>query len=151
MGNLTLGTYTVKGLTYDEEKGGFYRDYKNDGLSFHFTAEQNGNKTMDGDYEFNAQKDNNILVKYNGSKITDIVNTFQMWRYAFRHRFKLQQRGYRHLFCQERCSEEERWQDVQPQRSGCQRELQGCSHRKRQEIFQEIKLKDFKKAIFRRK
>lgn len=38
MGNLKLGTYTVKGLTYDEEKGGFYRDYKNDGLSFHFTA-----------------------------------------------------------------------------------------------------------------
>lgn len=30
MGNLTLGTYTVKGLVYDEEKGGFYRDYKND-------------------------------------------------------------------------------------------------------------------------
>lgn len=83
MGNLTLGTYTVKGLTYDEEKGGFYRDYKEDGLSFHFTAEQNGNKTMDGDYEFNAQKDNNILVKYNGSKITDIVNTFQMGAMPF--------------------------------------------------------------------
>ena len=83
MGNLTLGTYTVKGLTYDEEKGGFYRDYKNDGLNFHFTAEQNGNKTMDGDYEFNAQKDNNILVKYDGSKITDIVNTFQMGAMPF--------------------------------------------------------------------
>lgn len=83
MGNLTLGTYTVKGLTYDEEKGGFYRDYKNDGLSFHFTAEKDGNKTMDGDYEFNAQKDNNILVKYDGSKITDIVNTFQMGAMPF--------------------------------------------------------------------
>ena len=83
MGNLTLGTYTVKGLTYDEEKGGFYRDYKKDGLSFHFTAEQNGNKIMDGDYEFNAEKDNNILVKYNGSKITDIVNTFQMGAMPF--------------------------------------------------------------------
>ena len=83
MGNLTLGTYTVKGLVYDEEKGGFYRDYKNDGLNFHFTAEQNGNKTMDGDYEFNAQKDNNILVKYNGTKITDIVNTFQMGAMPF--------------------------------------------------------------------
>ena len=83
MGNLTLGTYTVKGLVYDEEKGGFYRDYKNDGLSFHFIAEQNGNKTMDGDYEFNAQKDNNILVKYDGSKITDIVNTFQMGAMPF--------------------------------------------------------------------
>ena len=83
MGNLTLGTYTVKGLTYDEEKGGFYRDYKNDGLSFHFTAEQNGNKTMDGDFEFNTAKDNNILVKYDGSKITDIVNTFQMGAMPF--------------------------------------------------------------------
>lgn len=83
MGNLTLGTYTVKGLVYDEEKGGFYRDYKNDGLSFHFIAENDGNKTMDGDYEFNAQKDNNILVKYDGSKITDIVNTFQMGAMPF--------------------------------------------------------------------
>lgn len=83
MGNLTLGTYTVKGLTYDEAKGGFYRDYKEDGLSFHFIAEQNGNKTMDGDFEFNSAKDNNILVKYNGSKITDIVNTFQMGAMPF--------------------------------------------------------------------
>ena len=38
MGDLTLGTYTVKGLTYDEAKGGFYRDYKNDGLTFHFKS-----------------------------------------------------------------------------------------------------------------
>lgn len=83
MGNLTLGTYTVKGLTYDEEKGGFYRDYKNDGLSFHFIAEKDGNKSMDGDYEFNTAKDNNILVKYSGSKITDIVNTFQMGAMPF--------------------------------------------------------------------
>lgn len=83
MGNLTLGTYTVKGLTCDEEKGGFYRDYKNDGLSFHFIAEKDGNKTMNGDFEFNSAKDNNILVKYNGSKITDIVNTFQMGAMPF--------------------------------------------------------------------
>ena len=83
MGNLTLGTYTVKGLVYDEEKGGFYRDYKNDGLSFHFIAEKDGNKTMDGDFEFNIAKDNNILVKYDGSKITDIVNTFQMGAMPF--------------------------------------------------------------------
>ena len=83
MGNLTLGTYTVKGLTYDEEKGGFYRDYKEDGLTFHFTAEKDGNKTMDGDFEFNSAKDNNILVKYNGTKITDIVNTFQMGAMPF--------------------------------------------------------------------
>lgn len=83
MGNLTLGTYTVKGLTYDEEKGGFYRDYKNDGLTFHFTAETGGKKTMDGDYSFNPAKNNNILVKYNGNKVEDIVNTFQMGSMPF--------------------------------------------------------------------
>ena len=83
MGNLTLGTYTVKGLTYDEEMGGFYRDYKDDGLSFYFMAENKGNKTMDGEYTFNSEKDNNILVKYNGNSVTDIVNTFQMGSMPF--------------------------------------------------------------------
>ena len=83
MGNLTLGTYTVKGLTYDESKGGFYRDYKDDNLTFHFTAENGSNKTMDGDYSFNNTKDNNILVKYSGNNITDIDNTFQMGAMPF--------------------------------------------------------------------
>ena len=95
MGNLTLGTYTVKGLTYDEEKGGFYRDYKNDGLKFHFTAENGGNKTMDGDYSFNNTKDNNILVKYSGNNITDIVNRFQMGAmpFAIESKFDTQSTG----------------------------------------------------------
>lgn len=83
MGNLTLGTYTVKALTYDEEKGGFYRDYKDDGLTFHFTAENGGKTTMDGEYSFNPAKANNILVKYNGNKVEDIVNTFQMGSMPF--------------------------------------------------------------------
>ncbi len=78
MGDLTLGTYTVKQLAYDDEKGGYYRDYRNDDLKFHFTAVQNGNTTMDGDYMFNAKKDNTILVKYNDTAVQDIVNTFQM-------------------------------------------------------------------------
>lgn len=83
MGNLTLGTYTIRGLLYDEEKDGFYRDYAGDALSFHFTAEQNGNVTMDGDYTFNAEKDNNILVQYSGGKVSSIINTFQMGAMPF--------------------------------------------------------------------
>lgn len=83
MGDLTLGTYTVKGLVYDDEQGGFYRDYKDDALKFHFTAEKDGNKIMDGDYEFNSSKPNNILVKYNGSQVESIVNTFQMGSMPF--------------------------------------------------------------------
>ena len=95
MGNLTLGTYTVKGLTYDESKGGFYRDYKDDGLKFHFTAEDGGKKTMDGDYSFNNTKDNNILVKYSGNNITDIVNRFQMGAmpFAIESKFDTQSTG----------------------------------------------------------
>lgn len=38
---------------------------------------------MDGDYSFNNAKDNNILVKYSGNNITDIVNTFQMGAMPF--------------------------------------------------------------------
>ena len=82
MGNMTLGTYTIKGLTYDEAKGGFYRDYKNDGLKFHVVCE-GGSMNMDNDYSFNAEKDNNILVKYEGSKVSDIINRFQMGAMPF--------------------------------------------------------------------
>ena len=78
MGNLTLGQYTIKGLVYDEAKGGFYRDYANDGLTFHFTAVKGDEKTMDADYTFNSEVPNNILVKYNGTTVEQIVNTFQM-------------------------------------------------------------------------
>lgn len=83
MGNLTLGSYTVKGLVYDEAQGGYYRDYKNDGLKFHFTAVQGGKTTMDKDYEFAAEKPNNILVKYEGNDVSSIVNTFQVGNMPF--------------------------------------------------------------------
>lgn len=83
MGDLTLGSYTVKGLVYDEAQGGYYRDYKNDGLMFHFTAVKDGKTIMDKDYEFAAEKPNNILVKYEGSNVSSIVNTFQMGAMPF--------------------------------------------------------------------
>lgn len=83
MGNLTLGSYTVKGLVYDEAQSGYYRDYKNDGLKFHFTAVQGGKTTMDKDYDFATDKDNNILVKYEGNDVSSIVNTFQVGTMPF--------------------------------------------------------------------
>ncbi len=83
MGDLTLGSYTVKGLVYDEAQGGYYRDYKNDGLKFHFTAVQGGKTTMDKDYDFATDKDNNILVKYEGNNVSSIVNTFQVGTMPF--------------------------------------------------------------------
>ncbi len=80
MGDLTLGTYTVKGLTYNEEKGGYYRDYANDGLSFHFKS-----SSADDDYSFNNNNNtvNDILVKYSGTKIEEILNNFHMGSMPF--------------------------------------------------------------------
>ena len=83
IGNLTLGSYTVKGLVYDEAQGGYYRDYKNDGLKFHFTAVQGGKTTMDKDYDFATDKANNILLKYEGNNVSSIVNTFQVGTMPF--------------------------------------------------------------------
>lgn len=83
MGDLTLGSYVIKGLVYDESRGGFWRDYKDDGLSFHFKAVSGGQTTMDNDYTFNSSKDNNILVAYEGNNVSSIVNTFQMGAMPF--------------------------------------------------------------------
>ena len=84
MGDLTLGSYIVSGLVYDAEKGGYYRDYKDDNLSVHFTAASNGVASMDNDYTFNSQKDNNILVVFgDNGEVSKIVNNFQMGAMPF--------------------------------------------------------------------
>lgn len=76
MGNLTLGTYTVKGLTYDESKGGYYKDYASDGLTMHFTAEQGGTTTMNADYALSAEGGEDILVEIADGK-AKITNNFK--------------------------------------------------------------------------
>lgn len=84
MGDLTVGRYVVSGLTQDDEKGGLYRDYKNDGLKVHFTAERSdGTKSMDADYDFNSEKDNNILVTYSDGQLASVVNNFQIGAMPF--------------------------------------------------------------------
>ncbi len=74
MGDLTLGTYTVKGLTYDEEKGGYYRDYSADGLNVHFTSVNNGMTTMDADYALQTAGEELVEITNGKAKIT---NNFQ--------------------------------------------------------------------------
>ena len=71
MGDLSLGAYTVKGLVYDEEREAYFRDYTQDGLSFHFTTSGG----VDSDYTFT--KTGNILVKMDGTNIKYAENNFQ--------------------------------------------------------------------------
>ncbi len=72
MGSISVGGYTVKGLTWDETLEAYNKDYSNDGLSLYFS---NGS-TLAGDYPLNkaGQK---ITVKFNGTSVSSLVNTFQ--------------------------------------------------------------------------
>ena len=72
MGDLTVGTYTVKGLVYDEEKGGYFRDYSNDGITFHFKTSTG----IDKDYGLYAEG-TSILVQYSGNNVVYIENNFR--------------------------------------------------------------------------
>lgn len=71
MGNLTIGKLTISGLIYDAEKGGYFRNYGNLGLTQHFKAQQGERVTMDSDYPLNEPS--SILVKFadNGSIIIE--------------------------------------------------------------------------------
>ena len=55
---------------------------------------------MDGEYTFNSEKDNNILVKYDGNRVTDIVNTFQMGSMPFKYCVIIRHFQYGYFFYQ---------------------------------------------------
>ena len=85
MGNLNVGNYTVKGLTYNEEKGGYYRDYANDGLTMQFSS---SGSIASGEYALNAgDKGTNIqdiLVKLDEKNaVTSIINQFKVGKMPF--------------------------------------------------------------------
>ncbi|MBQ6965540.1 MAG: hypothetical protein IJP82_07625 [Bacteroidaceae bacterium] len=69
-GSLTLGEYTIKNIAYDEEKGGFYRQYGNDGLTVHFTMGQS-----DTDYGFS--EDSYVLIEDTDNGI-QVTNEFKL-------------------------------------------------------------------------
>lgn len=71
MGDLTLGTCTISDIAWDEAQGGFYRDYSNDGIKQHFTAEKDGTTSMDKDYELGATSTILIEMTEGGIKVTN--------------------------------------------------------------------------------
>ena len=79
MGNLTLGTYTVKNLAYDKESNSFVRDYSNDGLKVHFKAV--GGMPIDNEYSFKATS--NMVVTVDESGTLTIKNNYSLTRMPF--------------------------------------------------------------------
>lgn len=80
MGNLTLGTLTIDNIAYDEEKQAYYRNYSDDGLKRHFTAENNGTVTMNKDYDLG--KTSEITLTFDGDNIT-VRNDFKLGAMPF--------------------------------------------------------------------
>ncbi len=74
IGDLTIGTYSVNNIAYNEEKGSFYYDYSGDNLSFHFKAVKDGVTTMDSDYTITQLGNIEVKAVENGISIT---NNFQ--------------------------------------------------------------------------
>ena len=76
MGDITMGTLTLKNLKYDSSKGGFYLNYGETGISQYFKAERNGTVTMDSEYPLNDPSDI-LLTKGEDGQIT-VVNSFRI-------------------------------------------------------------------------
>ena len=75
MGDLEVGGYTVLGLTYDEAKGGYFKDYSKDGLTVHLKSSPAKGQGLDGDYAL-AAEGTALFVQYNGSKVAYVENNF---------------------------------------------------------------------------
>lgn len=80
MGDLTLGAYTVKGLTFDETAGTWGKNYGDDGLTMTFKAMQNGTATMDNVYPFKTGSEITLAKSETGITIT---NKFQIGNMPF--------------------------------------------------------------------
>ena len=80
MGDLTLGSFTVSNIAYDETAKAFVRDYSNDGVKAHFTAKKGGQVVMDKDYDFKNAK---ITLKLTEDGKLSIENTFQLGSMPF--------------------------------------------------------------------
>ena len=80
VGNLTLGTYTVKNLAYDKATNSFSRDYSEDGIKVHFKT-NGGSMKKDEDYAFGKTSKMTVTLAEDGT--LTITNNYQVGRMPF--------------------------------------------------------------------
>ena len=77
VGNLTIDSYTVKNLSYDEATHSFIRDYSSDGLKVHLKSE-GGLMSLNKDYTFESPS--KIIVKLDENGTLTITNRYKLKR-----------------------------------------------------------------------
>ena len=83
MGNLTLSSYTISKIPYDESKKAFIKAYKDDNIKFHFIIkDDNGAVTSAKEYTFDSRICKVTITKGADGKLT-VSNTYQMGKMPF--------------------------------------------------------------------
>lgn len=83
MGNLTLSSYTISKIPYDESKKAFIKAYKDDNIKFHLIIKNdNGKVISDKEYTFDSRICKVIITKGADGKLT-VSNTYQMGKMPF--------------------------------------------------------------------
>ncbi len=83
MGNLTLGTYTIKNIPYDENQKAFVKAYKDDNIKFHFIKKNDdGSVISDQEYTFDSKICKVVISKEADGKLK-VENTYQLGRMPF--------------------------------------------------------------------
>lgn len=83
MGDITLGSYTIADIPWNEEKGAFYKEYADGSLKVHFKAVKEGTTTLDSDYLFNDKATTTyVLIKRTEAGVT-IENNFSLGNMPF--------------------------------------------------------------------
>lgn len=77
VGNLTIGTYTVKNLAYDKATNSFSRDYSSDDLKVYLKSE-GGMMSLDNNYAFESPS--KIIVKLDENGTLTITNSYKLKR-----------------------------------------------------------------------
>ena len=80
VGNLTLGTYTVKNLAYDKATNSFSRDYSEDGIKVHFKS-NGGSMNKDENYEFGKTSKMTVTLAKDGT--LTITNNYKIGAMPF--------------------------------------------------------------------
>lgn len=75
VGNLTIGTYTVKNLAYDKATNSFSRDYSSDDLKVYLKSE-GGLMSLNKDYAFESPS--KIIVKLDENGTLTITNSYKL-------------------------------------------------------------------------
>ena len=80
IGTISVGSYTVKNISFNNTEKKYFRDYTSDGLSMHLTV-SGAIMNIDGDYAI--EKAGNISVTISNDGQATIVNNFQPGKMPF--------------------------------------------------------------------